>query len=101
MVLPEIAGTRSPGTTIPTKFNGSAAERVTISQGKLLAQETVHKAAASHLAPILKTPEGDQQFAPFEGEFLAQGQFSKHHPVALQEHAANRLKRFRAIRCLA
>jgi hypothetical protein len=29
MVLPEIAGTCSPGTMIPTKFNGSAAERVT------------------------------------------------------------------------
>ena len=31
MVFPEIAGTRSPGTMMPTRFNGSAAERVTIS----------------------------------------------------------------------
>ena len=31
IVLPEIAGTRSPGTMTPTKFSGSAAERVTIS----------------------------------------------------------------------
>src|ERR1051326_3094460 len=29
--LPESAGTRSPGTTIPARFNGSAAEIVTIS----------------------------------------------------------------------
>src|SRR3954463_15956102 len=29
--LPEIAGTRSPGTTIPARFNGSAADMVMIS----------------------------------------------------------------------
>ena len=27
MVFPETAGTRSPGTMIPTRFSGSAAER--------------------------------------------------------------------------
>src|SRR4029077_4506369 len=29
--LPEIAGTRSPGTTMPARFSGSAAEMVTVS----------------------------------------------------------------------
>src|SRR5581483_5394189 len=32
-VLPEIAGTRSPGTITPTRLSGSAAERVMASPG--------------------------------------------------------------------
>jgi hypothetical protein len=69
-------------------------------QGELLAQEAVHKAATSHLATILEAPERNQQFAPFERELLAQGQFSKYHTVTLQQHAANRLEGLGAIRRL-
>ena len=69
-------------------------------QGELFAQETIHKAATSHLATILKAPESNQQFAPFERELLAQGQFSKHHAVTLQQHATNRLEGLGTIRRL-
>src|SRR5208337_966793 len=50
---------------------------------KLLAQKAIHKAAAAHLAAIFEAAQGNQQFAPFEREFLAQSQFPKYHSLAL------------------
>jgi len=70
-------------------------------QGKLLAQKAIHKAPAAHLAAIFKSPEGNQQLAPFEREFLTQAQFSKDYAVALEQHAAHRSECLRTIRRLA
>src|SRR6185437_5283468 len=60
--LPEIAGTRSPGTTIPARFNGSAADIVTISPvgGMLFMARrdstATGKANCSPMKPLIKRP---------------------------------------------
>ena len=88
-VLPEMAGTRSPGTRIPTRFSGSAADNTTVSPGErhfaggsqrfhrhrqseLFAEKSIHKTSAANLAAIFQPAESHLQFAPF-GQIRSRG----------------------------
>ena len=114
-LLPEIAGTRSPGTRIPTRFSGSAADSVIVSplsgrpahrshrfhrdrQRELLAQESIDEPPAANLAAIFEPAEGHQQFAPRRQVRFARQHIANHNSVAPQQHPARGLDRARALR---
>ncbi len=113
-VLPEPAGTRSPGTMIPTRLRGSAADTEMISlaggtlrwarkrferdrQRELLAQEAADEPSAADLAAIFEAAEGHQHFAPFRQDRFAGEHFAEHHAVAAQQHPADGFDRSRAV----
>ena len=113
-LLPEIAGTRSPGTRIPTRFSGSAADSVIVPacgielahrshrfhrdrQGKLLAQKSIDKTPAANFAAILQPAEARQQLAPRRQVRFPRQHIADHNSVTPQQHPAGRFDRARPL----
>ena len=75
-----MAGTRSPGTRIPTRFRGSAADKTIVSpvgilrvarndstatgKRELFAEKAVYETSTANLATIFQPTECHLQFAP-------------------------------------
>ena len=104
-ILPEMAGTRSPGTRVPTRFNGSAAESCNgfsagrqlagspqrfdrNRQTKLFSQKSVHETTATNFAPVFQTAKCHLQLAPLGEVGLAGHDVAEDHPVAFEQHPA-------------
>ena len=95
--LPELAGTRSPGTTMPTRFIGSAAETGIVSpdgcswrmahkdstatgNANCSPKKAADEPAAPNLPAVFKPPQDHQQFAPFRKDRFAGKKFAEDDP---------------------
>jgi len=105
-LLPEMAGMRSPGTTMPTRLSGSAAAITMRSRwhgagacaGRAAirlrrAARTAHpeshrQSVTAHLAAIFQATVADLQFAPARQIGFAGEQIAEDDAVAAQQHPA-------------
>ena len=106
---PARAATFSPGSTIPTRLQGSTALTRTVSwrlarrrvarsatdglrQRILLTHEAGDEPAAPHAPPRLHSPQRPEKIAPRQGDALSPEQVAEEHAVARQQHLRRALR---------